>query len=86
MSEPNIVRYKITGPLPFAGDQPGTTLRIDADDVDQYGRHLVNGERVLLTAAVAAGTLEPLSKAATETASVDVAQQPGAGDGVEIRG
>lgn len=81
------VRYKVCGDLPFAGEHPGAIVYVDQYDVDMYGRHLVNGERVLLTAAVAAGTLEPQSKAATEAASVEPAQQAGANpDAVEFRG
>lgn len=87
MTTDNTVRYKVAGQLPFAGEPAGAIVKINSDDVDQYGRHLVNGERVLLTAAVAAGTLEPQSKAATEAAGVEPAQQAGANpDAVELRG
>lgn len=79
-SQDNTVRYKVTGPNRVAGEEPGTILKVDADDVDLNGRHLVNGVRVLLSAAVAGGVLEPQSKAATETATVEPAQQPGASD------
>lgn len=51
-----------------AGVQPGEVLKVDADDVDGYGRHLAGTERVLLSAAVAGGVLEPLSKAAEAAA------------------
>lgn len=62
-----------------AGIQPGEVLKVDADDVDGHGRHLAGTERVLLSAAVAGGVLEPLSKAA-EAASVttNAAEQPAA--------
>lgn len=79
-------RYKVSGPAAVAGVRTGEVLHVDPDDVDEYGRHLVNDQRVLLAAAVAGGVLEPLSKAAEETASVEASQQPGAGDVIETRG
>lgn len=79
-TQDNTVRYKVTGPNRVAGEEPGAVIKVDTDDVDLNGRHLVNGVRVLLSAAVAGGVLEPLSKAATETATVDASAQAGASE------
>jgi hypothetical protein len=62
------LRYKVVGPCPVAGAAAGETVRADADDVDDHGRHLVGGERVNLGSAVAGGVIEPLSQAAAVSA------------------
>jgi hypothetical protein len=61
------LRYRVVGPVPVAGAQPGEIIRA-APDADEHGRHMVGGELVNLGAAVEGGVLEPLSQPAARAA------------------
>jgi hypothetical protein len=70
------LRYKVCGPLPFAGQLAGAIVKVDDTQVDPYGRVKVvdpDGDQwVNLQASVAGGTLEPQSKDATALAETPV--------------